>query len=220
MAIRNRILKDKIIDTAQALFSDKGYEKTSVNDIINYLGVSKGAFYHYFHSKEELLDTIIMEYVDEVVNMMYKITDQPHMNALEKYRKMFLETQARRKENLDRLTFLVRMSLSEDNLLFRHRYTERILELTKPPFVLILNQGVREGLFRINNPEETAELIMRIGNIYRTKIAIQLMSPADNSYQKLKIQNMIEFLQDSIERILGLDPGSLGFISEGFAARR
>jgi len=110
------------------------------------------------------------------------------------------------------------MFLSEENLLFRHRYTEKILELTKPPFVQILKQGVQEGHFTINNPEETAELIMRFGNIYRTKMAALMMSLNDNPNNLLKIRNITEFMQDTVERMLGLDSGVLDFISQEFQA--
>ena len=188
-------MKHKILKKAHALFSEKGYEHTSVNDIINSLGVSKGAYYHYFNSKDEVLDAIIMEYAIDVVELLNTIAYDPKLNALEKYRKMFSETQTRRRENSEKFAFLAKMFLSEENLLFRHRYTEKILELSKPPFVQILKQGVQEGHFTINNPEETAELIMRFGNIYRTKMAALMMSLKDNPNNLLKIHNIIEFIK-------------------------
>jgi AcrR family transcriptional regulator len=51
-------IKRNILETARELFFVKGYQNTSVNDIIEKTGSSKGAFYHHFKSKDELLDTI------------------------------------------------------------------------------------------------------------------------------------------------------------------
>lgn len=51
--------KNEILDTAEILFEEKGYDKCSVNDILNRIGIAKGTFYHYFKSKEELLDALI-----------------------------------------------------------------------------------------------------------------------------------------------------------------
>lgn len=51
--------KNEIIDTAERLFFQKGYDKCSVNDILTMLGISKGAFNYYFKSKEEVFDAII-----------------------------------------------------------------------------------------------------------------------------------------------------------------
>jgi len=216
MIKKGTALKNKIIEAAHLFFSEKGYDKTSVNDIINKLSISKGAFYHYFNSKDEVLDAIILDYAAEAVDMMYEIVYNPALNGLEKYIKMFKEAQTRREKNAERFSFLIQLFLKEDNLLFRHRYTEKILELTKPPFVLILQQGIKEGLFIINHPEETAELIIRLGNIYRTKIAILTLTLKDNPNNLLKIQGIIEFMQDTVERLLGLDSGTLDIISHSF----
>jgi AcrR family transcriptional regulator len=216
MAKRGTALKNKIIETAHLFFSEKGYDKTSVNDIINKLGISKGAFYHYFNSQDEVLDAIILSYAAEAVDMMYEIVYDPKLNGLEKYIKMFKETQAKREKNAERFSFLIKLFLKEDNLLFRHRYTEKIFELTKPPFISILQQGVKEGLFVINHPEETAELIIRLGNIYRTKIAVLSLTLNDNPNNLLKIQGIIEFMQDTVERLLGVHSGTLNIISHSF----
>ena len=216
MAGKGRDLKEKILETAHLMFSDNGYDKTSVNDIIDRLKISKGAFYHYFKSKDEVLDGIIMNYTTEVVDMLYEIAYDSSLNGLEKYKKMFSETQNLRRQNAEKFSFLSKLFLTEGNLLFRHRYSEKILELTKPPFIIILRQGVKERLFVLNDPEETADLIIRLGNIYRTKIALLTLTLTENPNNSLKIKNIIEFMQDTIERLLGLNSGSLDIISNNY----
>ena len=216
MVKKGTSLRKKIVETAHLYFSEKGYDKTSVNDIINKLGISKGAFYHYFSSKVEVLDAIILGYTEEAVDMIYEIVYDPSLNGLEKYIKMFREAQARREKNAERFSYLIKLFLKEDNLLFRDRYIEKITEQIKPPFVLILQQGVKEGVFRINHPDETAELIIRLGTIYRTKIALLTLKLKDNSNNLLKIQSTSEFLQDTVERLLGLDSGTLNIISQSY----
>ncbi|WP_152909074.1 TetR/AcrR family transcriptional regulator [Thermincola ferriacetica] len=47
-------LKDKIFKAAQRLFVEKGYHSTSIPDIVKEAGVSTGAIYHHYSSKEEL----------------------------------------------------------------------------------------------------------------------------------------------------------------------
>ena len=48
----------ELLDIAQRLFLERGYERTTVNDVIDAAGVSKGAFYHHFRAKEDLLEAI------------------------------------------------------------------------------------------------------------------------------------------------------------------
>ena len=52
------VRKQEFLDAAQKLFYEQGYDQTSVNTIIDAVGVSKGTFYHYFKSKEDLLDAL------------------------------------------------------------------------------------------------------------------------------------------------------------------
>ena len=56
----NRSLKEVIIESAWELFSEKGYDQTTINDIISKAGISKGSFYYYFRSKDTLLNTLSM----------------------------------------------------------------------------------------------------------------------------------------------------------------
>ena len=55
---------EKIIITAARLFSEKGYEQTSIQDILDALKLSKGGLYHHFKSKEEILEAaeILIKY--------------------------------------------------------------------------------------------------------------------------------------------------------------
>lgn len=59
--------RKEILETAERLFLKKGYTKTTVNDILKEIGIAKGTFYHYFKSKEEVMDEIIMRIIKEDV---------------------------------------------------------------------------------------------------------------------------------------------------------
>ena len=50
--------RQAILDTAEALFFQRGYEETSVQDILNAMGLSKGGFYHHFESKMSVLEAV------------------------------------------------------------------------------------------------------------------------------------------------------------------
>ena len=53
--------REQILRTAEALFYAQGYEQTSVQDILDAIGISKGGFYHHFESKLDLLDAICQQ---------------------------------------------------------------------------------------------------------------------------------------------------------------
>jgi TetR/AcrR family transcriptional regulator, transcriptional repressor for nem operon len=55
--------KERIVHTATNLFSSHGYTATAIDDVISAVGITKGAFYHYFNSKEHLCEIVITEAV-------------------------------------------------------------------------------------------------------------------------------------------------------------
>lgn len=74
-------LKQKIVEIAWKLFEEKGYENTTVNEIIKKAGTSKGGFYYHFKAKDELLASLYMIF-DREYRKLYKTID-PDMNSLE-----------------------------------------------------------------------------------------------------------------------------------------
>lgn len=75
-------LRRKIMDCAWELFGEKGYNNTTVSDIIRASGTSKGGFYYYFNTKDELLDALHIRF-DDVYKRNYEMLD-PNMNNYEK----------------------------------------------------------------------------------------------------------------------------------------
>jgi len=60
-------VKEKITEEAIRLFEKKGFSETSIQDIVDAIGVTKGTFYYYFSSKEELLMDIHLGYINELL---------------------------------------------------------------------------------------------------------------------------------------------------------
>ena len=80
----------RILDVASRLFLEKGYEHTSIQDIINNLGgLSKGAIYHHFKSKEEILIAVTDRMTSESNHMLAQIRDASGLNGREKLRWIF-----------------------------------------------------------------------------------------------------------------------------------
>ena len=68
--------RQALIDSALALFGQKGYAVTSVQEITEAAGVTKGAFYHHFESKQELLQLIHDEFLDYQLALLKMALDQ------------------------------------------------------------------------------------------------------------------------------------------------
>jgi AcrR family transcriptional regulator len=77
-------LKDELIEVAGKLFHQKGYSKTSVQDIVDAVGVTKGSFYYYFQGKEELLFLIHDEYINRILQVARAVESDPGLSSSEK----------------------------------------------------------------------------------------------------------------------------------------
>src|SRR5262245_18053742 len=82
-----------LIGAASQLFGTSGYDRTSVDQIIKQAGVSKGAFYHHFASKEEILDAVTASIVSAVMNEVQHAIGDRSVTALVRLNRFF-ETSA------------------------------------------------------------------------------------------------------------------------------
>ncbi len=90
-----RIVKDpierrnEILDAAETLFTTKGYNETTIIDILKAVGIAKGTFYYYFKSKEELLFELARQVVEEMQTASKAIIQTKELNAIEKFCAIF-----------------------------------------------------------------------------------------------------------------------------------
>jgi AcrR family transcriptional regulator len=201
--------KTEILDTAQKLFYEKGYEQTSINTIIETIGVSKGTFYYYFKSKEELLDSLVERSVIEVSELIKKITDDHKLNALEKLNQIFLVSRRWKVSNWDMILMMIEVIYRDENIIIRHKMNEKNIELVTPELAKVVKQGVSEGIFNTPFPEEVAELILRIGDALGNSSARLLLELSKKPENITLIEKNISLYENAVERILGLSEGSV-----------
>jgi AcrR family transcriptional regulator len=85
--------RERLLESAKILFSQKGYYATSVEDIVESAGFSKGTFYFYFKSKEELFKSLVEEMHLNIVKRLegFLKRELPLEDALIEHAKVFLE---------------------------------------------------------------------------------------------------------------------------------
>jgi AcrR family transcriptional regulator len=154
------IRKKEFIDSALELFSTKGFDETSVTDITKKVGVSHGAFFYYYKSKDDIIQDVIEVLLEMNVRFVKGLADDRDMSAKEKL-KAILNTSINSYKTMscDRLTeYFHRPS----NLGFHKDYSRKSRELLNPLFVEIAEQGIREGYCEIKYPRETVEYLSYI----------------------------------------------------------
>lgn len=189
--------RNELMDAAERLFAEKGYEHTSASDIIRKVGVAQGTFYYYFDSRDDILNAVIDRYTDRYVDFARDIADDEGMTALEKFQGIvdeFLSLKSHKKQ------FSRYLRIEEQ--VARHERFRDFMETTMSPLVLrIIRQGIREGTIDVDHPQETAELIVLI--VDRLVARVRKIDDKKKRSAKAKAAAAL------IERILGAPKGSL-----------
>ena len=147
----------KILDTAERLFIEKGYERTSLQDIITETGLSKGAIYHHFTSKEGIFYSVCDRIGQRNGEALSRVRDNPSLNGLEKLRAMFKASlQPERQAKM-----FCMMPYLMDNAKFLATELRSIFTEVVPFFVEpIIRQGMADGSIRTEHPKELAEAMI------------------------------------------------------------
>ncbi|GAB6550917.1 MULTISPECIES: TetR/AcrR family transcriptional regulator [Bacillus] len=149
--------RKEILETAERLFITKGYTKTTVNDILKEIGIAKGTFYHYFKSKEEVMDEIIMRIIKDDVAKAKVIVSNPNIPVLEKLFRVLMEQSPKSGDVKDKM--IEQFHQPNNAEMHQKSIVQSIIHLS-PVLAEILEQGIDEGVFSTPYPQETIELLL------------------------------------------------------------
>ena len=202
--------RNEILDTARRLVYTKGYEQMTIQDILDALQISKGAFYHYFDSKQDLLEALIDRMIDEGVQVVAPILDE-NLPAIEKLKLYFQKAALWKTAQKDYLLALMRVWYADENAIVRQKMYSETIRRIGPMFTSIVNQGMREGVFHPAYPDLIGDLILSIMISFGDKITALIFEPnPDNAYQQL--ERVMGAYFDAFERLLGAPAGSLKLV--------
>ena len=191
-------MKD-IIDKAEKIIFKKGYDNTSIAEIIDKVGIAKGTFYHYFRSKDELLDAIVDRMLEEIWARADVIVAKEDLDAISK---VFAFFQVFHKISKGREQLMEDIH-KEENAHIHLKIEKKMYPKITPKFEKIICQGIAEGVFDTKYPGEAATVIM-VSIAALTELQ-EHVHEADA--HEVNMDRVIMFF-DLMERILGAKPGT------------
>ena len=150
--------RKKILEVSKDLFLKKGFDNTSIQDIINGLGgLTKGVIYHHFESKQEILQSIIKENNQEILNYNWRGD-----TGLEKIQNSLMDAFSNFEQQ--RLVYSASIKLRSPRLLgeqYISLFSDFLPEIRERVY-----EGVKDESIKIEYPEELADLIVLTLNIW------------------------------------------------------
>lgn len=193
--IKKEIRKKELLNIAYKLFMTKGYENTSVDEIIAEAKIAKGTYYYYFESKEETLEKVIEMMIEEECKKANEIL-QSNLSAQEKILGIIISM----RPNTEELKIQKAINIPE-NIVMHQKINKKIIEVITPLLTEVIEEGKKQNIFDCDNVKERIEIILIITN--------NLFDSNEQNSRKLNIY--IEIFIDLIEKLLGAKKGTIDF---------
>jgi len=148
--------RNEILDTAEGLFRMKGYDKCTVNDILKEVGIAKGTFYHYFNSKEEILDAIVSRYKEIVVSTANGILKIDYISPEEKLMRTFMAMSITNQIDGDMLNEMHKA----ENALLHQKTLNQIVTAMAPLLAKIIEEGIEKKVWSCRFPLQYMQIIL------------------------------------------------------------
>ena len=184
--------KQELLKIAYKMFLTKGYENTSVDDIIEAAGIAKGTYYYYFESKEQTLEEVI----DMMLDAMVEKAEMVQAQELPVQQKLIAVMMCFRPDESE--STIGEALHNQENIVMHEKTNRKLIERAVPILAKVAKQAVDEGIAACDDLEERVKMIL----ILSSALFDDNMGGQPN----------IDVFVDVIERILYAKSGTFGFI--------
>jgi AcrR family transcriptional regulator len=148
--------KEEIVVLACKLFLTKGYDKTTMRDVMTQLNIAKGTIYHYFKSKEDLLEAVLLHIAKDQEKKLIQIFDETSGNAVQRIQQFVILSVASKENHEEWIEHLHKPA----NAGMHIQLLAKLISFQAPFYEKLIIQGCEEGLFSTSQPLTCAEFIL------------------------------------------------------------
>ncbi|MEB2282447.1 TetR/AcrR family transcriptional regulator [Lysinibacillus xylanilyticus] len=196
--------RNEILDAADELFGQKGFDGTSTNDILEKVGIARGTLYYHFKSKEDIMDALIERYNAEILGAANRIAADKSIAVHERIVRVVMAlniSDGNGKEIIDHIH-------KPQNALMHQKIQKVIMNGLPPILTEIIREGIEQGLFSTPYPYECMEMIVA----YTNTVFDDDMVDVTDEERAARIPAFVF----NVERLLGVESGSLMYMMKMF----
>jgi AcrR family transcriptional regulator len=208
------VKRDAFVDAGTRLIQTKGYEQLSIQELLDELGASKGAFYHYFGSKGDLLEAIVERMADAVAVQWADPMTRPGLTAVQRLESVFAITAQWKNARRDLVLAVLEAWLSDHNAIVREKLRRLVASRMTALLDTILRQGVADGDFTVRDPEASAHVLVGLIQTAQERALELFVARQDGRAEFADVERAFASFQEAFERIVGLPPNSVQFVSD------
>lgn len=203
--------RDVILDSVERLLTVQGYESLTIADVIADAGISKGAFYHYFPSKTEVLSALVQRRLDRWEALLLPIASgegSPTTRLLGVLR-------ALGNAKSDERAFFIgtlRSLYSDENALAYVKTKRSAAARFTPLVATIVTDGVESGAFKADTPLSSARVVVSLLQECADQIGSMLLEITAGHATGVELEALATAYERAVHDVLGVTDGSLKFI--------
>lgn len=195
--------KNEILDIAEILFTQKGFDGTSTNEILEAAKIARGTLYYHFKSKEDIMDALIERHSSQLLKTSKEISEDKGKTVYER----IVDSVVALKMDRDGKEIIEHIHRPQ-NALMHQKVQRTILNGLTPILAGIIHEGIEQGLFHTPYPYECVEMLV----VYASTVFDGDMLDINQQEYASRAQALIF----NVERLLGVESGTLSFASQIF----
>ncbi|HET9410779.1 MAG TPA: TetR/AcrR family transcriptional regulator [Candidatus Dormibacteraeota bacterium] len=203
------VKREAFIEAALRLMQTRGYEQMSIQDVLDEVDASRGAFYHYFESKQALLGALVDRIADQALAVVAPVVDDPDLTAIQKLERFFGGIAQYKSERKALMLEFIKVWKSDDMAIVREKVRHTVLERVAPILGRIVRQGVAEEIFSVDSADETATILMTLMLGFQDGATDLYLARQANTISYEEAEGRLHSFARAFERILGAPAGSV-----------
>ena len=205
------IKKQEILTVAEDLFCRKGYEETSVQDILDVLHSSKGSFYHHYESKESLLEAMCVRRAEQIARKCAE-ESEASPDPCRKLSRLMAGVIPLSDERLSFLLMLLPVFTTQEGKSVRNCYCDALANAFRPLIAEQIRRCAEEEIVNCRDAEISASLCLLVVNDLWCRICDRMISAAGAGEEMPDMTPMINQIRIAVERILSAPYGSMALV--------
>lgn len=206
---KGELRRDAILNAAEALFIERGYDETSIQDILDALSLSKGGFYHYFESKLQLLEEIAARRARADVERLRMEIASWRFTAAQKLNRLFSAVLLVNGGDPRFAALSLKIGFIDGDVNFRERNRAILLESLCPLADAAVEMGVKDGEFFTRRPERISRITLMLACDANDECCRALAMNPQSPDSVIEIMNIVSVYQECMETLLGAKFGSI-----------
>jgi len=200
-------MREQIIEVASSLFSEIGYDKTTVSKIISELQISRGGFYHHFKSKEEILEVISLGYVNELKGYLEACFEKNDQDILTTMNDVFTIINGVKLDKSSQWKNIQRMYSFKGSHKIIFKMAIEFESVVSSFYCDLIEKGNRAGIFNVIHSEALADLWTReLLKLYEMSRRIVMQNdPVIKADLMVAYEGRLDFIENIVSYALGVE---------------